>query len=86
MVNNKEPIREQVGLIYTERKDGIIPDYDIRTDRFDIAAEAKDKATKSALTRRQQRIDALLKKDDPKKDGGAEPTHATGGPDQNSPK
>ena len=42
-----EPIPENVPPIYTEKKDGIIPDYDIRTDRFNIALDATDKYTAS---------------------------------------
>ena len=36
IMNNNEPISDQAPLIYTERKDGINPDYDIRSDRFDL--------------------------------------------------
>lgn len=33
--------------IYTEKKDGVLPEYDIRTDRFEIAVEAMDKINQS---------------------------------------
>lgn len=29
--------------IYTEKKDGVQPEYDIRTDRFEVAIDAVDK-------------------------------------------
>lgn len=29
--------------IYTEKKDGVRPEYDIRTDRFEVAIDAMDK-------------------------------------------
>lgn len=29
--------------IYTEKKDGVMPEYDIRTDRFEVALDAIDK-------------------------------------------
>lgn len=29
--------------IYTEKKDGVLPEYDIRTDRFEVAIDAVDK-------------------------------------------
>lgn len=35
--------------IYTEKKDGVMPEYDIRTDRFEVAIEAIDKINKSAV-------------------------------------
>ena len=33
----KEPIADNAELIYTERKDGILPAFDIRTDRLGIS-------------------------------------------------
>lgn len=55
ITNNKEPITDGAPLIYTERKDGIQPDYNIRTDRFDIAVEAMDKITKTQIARRKEK-------------------------------
>lgn len=34
--------------IYTEKKDGVQPEFDIRTDRFEVAIEAIDKINQSA--------------------------------------
>lgn len=34
--------------IYTEKKDGVQPEYDIRTDRFEVAIDAIDKINQSA--------------------------------------
>lgn len=36
--------------IYTEKKDGVRPEYDIRTDRFEIAIDAIDKINQSAAS------------------------------------
>ena len=36
VVENKEPIEDGAPIIYTERKDGVIPAYNIRTDKWDI--------------------------------------------------
>lgn len=33
--------------IYTEKKDGVQPEFDIRTDRFEIAIDALDKINQS---------------------------------------
>lgn len=30
-------------IIYTEKKDGVLPEHDIRTDRFEVAIDAIDK-------------------------------------------
>lgn len=35
-------------IIYTEKKDGVLPEYDIRTDRFEVAIDAIDKINASA--------------------------------------
>lgn len=36
--------------IYTEKKDGVQPEFDIRTDRFEVAIDAIDKINKSAAS------------------------------------
>ena len=51
---NKEPIKDGAPIIFTERKDGIIPAYNIRTDRWDIAMQAMDKVNKSKLAKSEQ--------------------------------
>lgn len=35
-------------IIYTEKKDGVRPEFDIRTDRFEVAIEAMDKINQGA--------------------------------------
>lgn len=54
IVENNEPISDTSPLIYTERKDGVLPAYDIRTDRFDIAIEAMDKLTRTTIAKRDE--------------------------------
>ena len=53
IVENNEPITDRSDVIYTERKAGVLPEYNIRTDRFDLAIEAGDKITKSYIARRE---------------------------------
>lgn len=36
--------------IYTEKKDGVRPEYDIRTDRFEVAIDAIDKINQSTAS------------------------------------
>lgn len=51
---NKEPVKTNSdNLAYTERKDGVLPIYDIRTDRFEIARQAADKVNKTNAAKRQ---------------------------------
>ena len=39
IVNNNEPITDGAPIIFTEKKDGVLPEYNIRTDRWDIALD-----------------------------------------------
>lgn len=70
MVNNNEPIEGEAPLTYTERKDGVLPEYDIRTDRFEIAIDATDKIQASYSARREERLK-------PKENDKVEPTQGT---------
>lgn len=56
IMNNKEPITDGAPLIYQERKDGVQPEYDIRTDRWDVAIDAMDKVDKTHKAKREERI------------------------------
>lgn len=51
MVEEKEPIKDSAPMIYTEKKDGVIAGYDIRTDRWDIAISAMDKVAAANIAR-----------------------------------
>lgn len=51
VLNNKEPIKDGAPLIYTERKDGVKPELDIRTDKWEIAADAMDAVSRARLAK-----------------------------------
>jgi hypothetical protein len=72
IVENKEPISEGADIIYTERKDGVSPAYDVRTDRFELAVDAMDKVHKDKLAKREERHNPLKKVEDIKGDEGKE--------------
>ena len=57
VLTSGEPIEDTAPEIFTERKDGVLPQTDIRTDRFDIALEAMDKVNRSNIAKR----DAMVK-------------------------
>lgn len=78
ILNNNEPISDGAPLVYTERKDGVRPEYDVRTDRFELAVEAMDKVAQSHLAKRQEYLKVV--RDEPKtsNEGGAQSTQATG--------
>lgn len=87
IVNNKEPISDGAPITFTERKNGVQPEYNIRTDRFEIAVEAMDKVAKSHAAKREENIknfenklnkkNEKLREGDKKQDGGAEPIQGT---------
>lgn len=55
VTNNREPITDGAPIIFTERKDGVRPEYDIRTDRFELAVDATTKMAKNHLAKREER-------------------------------
>ena len=81
ILTNKEPIKDGAPIIYTDRKDGVLPQYDIRTDRFDIAVDTMDKGSKAKIARREQTIAERAKegmekeKANEKQVGGPESTY-----------
>ena len=42
-MKGNEPIQATAKITYNDRKDGVLPQHDIRTDRFDLALAATDK-------------------------------------------
>lgn len=57
VMESKEPIEAVAPMVYTEKKDGVLPGYDIRTDRFEIAREAIGKVRRAeaeSLAKRQE--------------------------------
>lgn len=55
ILNNKEPITDGAPIVYMERKEGINPGYNVRTDRFEIALDGMDKVTKNKALKREER-------------------------------
>ena len=52
IVSNKEPISDGAPSIFTERKDGVVAAYNIRTDRWEVAADGMDVVQKSIQAKR----------------------------------
>lgn len=59
LINNDEPITDVVPKIYTLREQGVVPEYNIRSDRFDMAIDMADSITADALLKRQAFHDKL---------------------------
>ena len=65
LVENNEPITDGAPIIYTEKKDGVLPQYDIRTDKWDIAQSAMDLANASKIAKSK----GMKKPEEPKQNG-----------------
>lgn len=79
---NKEPIGEGAATIYQEKKEGVNPAYDIRTDRFEIAAEAMDKLSRSETAKSKERLGNTNEKDEKINGNSVGETEGTHGKDQ----
>ena len=51
ITENNEPITDGAPIIYTNREDGVLPSYNIRTDRWDIAQAAMDAVNQANLAK-----------------------------------
>lgn len=55
--STNQPIEAVAPMIYTERKEGVKKEYDIRADKWEIAQEAMTRVSESHREKRQQRIE-----------------------------
>lgn len=51
IVENNEPITDGAPITYTKREDGVLPAYDIRTDRWEIAQQAMDAVNQANIAK-----------------------------------
>lgn len=80
ITKNREPIKDGAPIIHTERKDGVLPEYNIRTDRFELAVEGMDYVHRSHLAKRDERHNPKTEEKPANpagNDGKPEPTGAT---------
>lgn len=59
---SNEPIEAIAPMIYTDEADGVQAQYDIRTDRFDIALDAIDKYNKSLIAKEKEKAEETAPK------------------------
>ncbi len=67
IVSNKEPITDGAPSIFTERSEGVVSAYNIRTDRWEIATEAMDKVQGSIVAKREAKASIKTEKEDTSK-------------------
>ena len=58
IIQQKEPITDGAPLVFTERKNGVMPEHNIRTDRFEVALNAMDVVQKSTMAKREAAMKA----------------------------
>lgn len=58
MRETNSPIEATDPMIYTARKDGVLPAYDIRTDKWEIAEKAMSKVVEQKLVKRKEAAEA----------------------------
>lgn len=58
VTETNEPVEAISPMIYTERKDGVRPEYNIRTDKWEIAQEAMNTIAIGKRQKRQERMNA----------------------------
>ena len=51
ITESNEPITDGAPIIYTNRDDGVLPAYNIRTDRWEIAQQAMDAVNQANLAK-----------------------------------
>lgn len=56
ILNNKEPIKDGAPRVFTERKDGVRPEYDIRADKWEAAVDVTTAISNSHTNKREERI------------------------------
>lgn len=56
ILNNKEPIKDGAPRVFTERKDGVKPEYDIRADKWEAAVDVTTQISNSHSNKREERI------------------------------
>lgn len=81
---NKEPITDGAPLVYTERSKGVEPQYNIRTDRWEIANEAMGAVTKTHQAKRSNKPTGIGEqaKEGMAKEAGTATAGRTGDPSQ----
>lgn len=79
ILENGEGISDASPIIHQEREEGVGPEYDVRTDRFDLAIEGTDYVTKSILSKREEKAESQRQAREDALNGGKNEGKETGG-------
>ena len=64
LTENKEPIKDSAPLVYTKKADGVLPQYNIRTDKWDLVQGKMEDANKQKILKAKG-LDLTIKTDTP---------------------
>lgn len=64
LTENKEPIKDSAPLVYTRKADGVLPQYNIRTDKWDLVQGKMEAANKQKILKAKG-LDPAKKTDTP---------------------
>lgn len=77
IVENNEPITDGAPIVYTDRRDGVLPAYNIRTDRWDVAIDAMDKISATKIAKRDEYLKTKEKTDTNVETSGETPANTS---------
>lgn len=75
ITQDKTPITDTAPMIYTDRSAGVLPELDVRFDKWDAAVEGMDKVHKANLAKKLEAAQKLSESEIG--DGKAEPVDTT---------
>ena len=58
IMDENEPLTDGAPLIYTPKENGVVPEYNIRTDKWEIAMGAMDRVSEYKLSEYMKKTDA----------------------------
>lgn len=74
IINEKAPIEDGAPIIFTDRAANVMPAYNIRTDRWDIAVDAMDKVNRAKIAKREEYLKGNKESDASSKTEGGSPS------------
>lgn len=64
LTENKEPIKDSAPLVYTKKTDGVLPQYNIRTDKWELVQEKMEDANRQKILKAKG-LDPMKKTETP---------------------
>ena len=72
LVETGEPIKDTSPLIFTPKEKGVMPQYDVRADKWDIALNAMDRVNRERIAKGQQPPSEETKRKDTAQGGASD--------------